>query len=294
MRWQRSPALFLLSQPLFNGVAPITQMSADPRSGGADPPVVPAIQRRYWNAEVLGKVLSSEHLASVVSHARMLTALEHADQPRRRNKQLALDGAWLSAFERRELLREQTGEPPWWLEGDDPDLPILKCEGRLDRQPDWAFRAGFGLHGSDVRLLTLTLFPATMSPPTKGLTPDVVRAIRFESLRAEARKWVNLFPEGDSDDDIAGGMGRPGSRGRSDYFYAEWALRYTRALKAGPGPLERLTRDQNVSRSTIRGYIHEARRRGLLTDARQGKAGGKITVKGLQAVARGRQAKEGD
>jgi hypothetical protein len=74
---------------------------------------------------------------------------------------------------------------------------------------------------------------------------------------------------------------RPGRRGRPDLFYAEWASRYVTALAAGPNPLAALVDlDHGYTEGAIRGYLHEARNRLLLTAAPPGKAGGELTKKG--------------
>jgi hypothetical protein len=72
---------------------------------------------------------------------------------------------------------------------------------------------------------------------------------------------------------------RPGRRGRPDLFYAEWAWRYVRALTNGPKPVASLV-DDLYTAEAIRAYIHEARRRELLTASPRGKAGGELTEKG--------------
>ncbi len=83
---------------------------------------------------------------------------------------------------------------------------------------------------------------------------------------------------------------RPGRKGRSDEFYAVWAVAYVGRLKAGSRrPVKDLAMTppihirghvsdaKKASEDTVRDIIHEARARGFLTAAPEGKAGGELT-----------------
>jgi hypothetical protein len=71
---------------------------------------------------------------------------------------------------------------------------------------------------------------------------------------------------------------RPGRRGRSEAEYAAVAAIYVDHL-ATPAPVEETAKELNYAPSTIRAILHKARRLGLLTEERQGKAGGHLTDK---------------
>jgi hypothetical protein len=72
----------------------------------------------------------------------------------------------------------------------------------------------------------------------------------------------------------------PGRRGRDDSFYAQVAARYVHHLTStDQAPTAALADEMTVSVSSVRGLLYEARRRGLLTDAPPGRAGGQLTDK---------------
>lgn len=88
-------------------------------------------------------------------------------------------------------------------------------------------------------------------------------------------------------------VARPGRRGRGDAFYAEWAARYVDALENGGEPVRHLVHQEtaegrHTTEKSVRGYLYQARRRGLLTAAPKGKAGGELTDKGRAALGGGR------
>ena len=79
---------------------------------------------------------------------------------------------------------------------------------------------------------------------------------------------------------------RPGRAGRPDWPYALWAVRYVGAVSENPlRPVARLTTQfPDHSAGCIRAILSNARRRGLLTAARQGLAGGDLTEKAKQVL----------
>jgi hypothetical protein len=79
---------------------------------------------------------------------------------------------------------------------------------------------------------------------------------------------------------------RPGRRGRDDFEYALWASRYVEALDAGPRPIMRLLEAHpGHSAAMLRAILNKARHRGLLTPSEPGRAGGRLTQKGLDLLA---------
>lgn len=71
---------------------------------------------------------------------------------------------------------------------------------------------------------------------------------------------------------------RPGRAGRGDRDYAEVAEMYVSILATGDlKPVETLAAEMFLSPSQIRNVLYEARRRGLLTKAAPGRAGGRLT-----------------
>jgi hypothetical protein len=194
-----------------------------------------------------------------------------------------INDPWLSDFERKELLREETGELPWWHDESEWGTQLFRTQQRLEDHPEWVLTATFDIGRSDFRLVGIAIDPASLSPPLQGLTIDVIRSIRVTPLYETARGWLTLpetvGPAFDIDKDTFGAVRRTGRRGRDDLFYARWASCYVDEVAKGPAPLARLHRREHLDESTIRGFLQEARRRRLLTKAPQGKAGGKLTEK---------------
>ncbi len=79
---------------------------------------------------------------------------------------------------------------------------------------------------------------------------------------------------------------RPGRRGRPDAFYARLAAQYVELLKTSSTPTKDLAALRDYSASSTRDFLNQARKRGLLTRASEGRAGGELTDKarGLLSV----------
>jgi len=78
---------------------------------------------------------------------------------------------------------------------------------------------------------------------------------------------------------------RPGRRGRDARAYAEVAALYVEKLPAGAKTaVKDLAGELGYSPSQVRNVLYAARRRGLLTPAEPGKAGGRLTGKALDLL----------
>ncbi len=196
----------------------------------------------------------------------------------------------LSDFEKEEILREEAGEPPW------TELPSDGVNGRqgiydtrLESHPDWRLTAVFDIDSVDLPLLELRLRPATLSHSPEGITAEIVRSIHLNPLHTAVRNWVQSPPN-------VGPLARPtrptysekkktGPRGQDDLYFAEWASRYVDELTRTSNPVAALVRQFNyLNESTLRYYLNEARRRGLLTAAPSGRAGGQLTEKARELL----------
>jgi len=197
-----------------------------------------------------------------------------------------INAPYVSDFERRELLRAAQREAPWSRQPSESGERAV-YEGRFPNTPEWAFKAYFDIESeSDGPLMALEIFPATLSPPKEGLTHAVYKSLTFEWLRTDLRSWLGMNPPEVEEAVELGGLAlRPGRAGQNPVFYAEWARRYVDALDATSRPLADLARRWSLSEGAIRGYLHEARRRGLLTEPPPGKAGGRLTVEALKLLA---------
>ncbi len=73
---------------------------------------------------------------------------------------------------------------------------------------------------------------------------------------------------------------------RDDAFYAQQASRYHDALVRHLNPIKAVAKATSYSESQVRNHISEARRRGLLTATKPGRAGGELTPT-AEAILRG-------
>jgi hypothetical protein len=80
---------------------------------------------------------------------------------------------------------------------------------------------------------------------------------------------------------------RPGRAGRSDVEYALVAAAYVDLVATDPTPLATLAKRMYRSESQLRNILYAARRRGLLTEALKGRAGGRLTPKAIALLEGG-------
>ncbi|MDZ7733984.1 MAG: hypothetical protein U5R31_13750 [Acidimicrobiia bacterium] len=137
-----------------------------------------------------------------------------------------------------------------------------------------------------------TLEEFRVRPTGEGLATGSSRLLRqlgFGAVEQTFREWLRA---GFVTDYIGGGWlteQRPGRAGRPDKFYAEWAKRYVDALEESPGsPVKYLVDNADegefLTDKQVRGYLYQARKRGLLTEAPKGRPGGELTDKAKQMV----------
>ena len=87
------------------------------------------------------------------------------------------------------------------------------------------------------------------------------------------REWVSIDPS------------RPGRPGRPDIDYAQMAEMYVRVRhERVPKPTEHLAEQVYLSPSQVRNILGQARKRGLLTPAPRGKAGGELTELAIEIL----------
>lgn len=189
----------------------------------------------------------------------------------------------------------------WGVEG--PTMSERPVKGAVRHRdfPGWVFELELDADGT-VRQLTVTpstvqqgtdegaaVYPGTapaggvtarmlrrvpLGAISEGLRKDVVgRVAQVKSDRVAQAEWVSDFDENR----------RPGRRGRSDRFYAELALAYV-ALLPSAAPVAELAAARHLSTSQMRGLLHEARTRKLLTTPPQGRSGGQLTPKARELL----------
>jgi hypothetical protein len=182
-----------------------------------------------------------------------------------------VDPSDMSPFEVREFLGLEDWESP------DGEHLILHC--RHPKHHLWAVKAVFEVHANDVVLSQLTIFPVGEWSPPGGLTDEVRRSVRLEELRRRAKARLQLQEVASSvgvdPSDFQRNTAR-GRKGRSDLDFALIAAEY---VALGDHAAELLAENKHVSVVTVRGWLWQARKRGLLGLALAGKAGGHITDK---------------
>jgi hypothetical protein len=260
-------------------------MPTDLGSGRTHPLVFPGVNGRNGDQKKVRQLLSGHDLLVVAEHEASVSVPLPLGKSCHKIQRVPRDNDPVT----RDLVgRMMMGQEPWRLVRGRRGWNA-EYMGRLKRHPDWGMKAVFDISVPGGPLVTLHLYPVSPSPPPEGLTAEVIRGIRFEDVRAEARAWLQILPtlmpglDASEFDD----MKRPGRRGQKDLFYARWALRYVGELRNTPNPLPKLASEPPFrTASAIRGFLHEARRRGLLTAAPPGRAGGDLTDKAKALLRR--------
>ena len=174
---------------------------------------------------------------------------------------------------------------------DDPDLRSVASEPST-RQGWSNTESGFRRRSStSTRRATADRTAAVPCHPVASATWSYRRRGEEYALGSAAR-WRSRdlqlpFNTGailDIDRNELGGARRPGRRGRDPVFYAEWAARYVNACRTSETPCQFWPTNMPLGSLTIRGFLGEARRRGLLTTAPAGKLVGELTEKGKRLL----------
>ncbi len=119
----------------------------------------------------------------------------------------------------------------------------------------------------------------------RKITPAAAYDLADQWLR---HPWVNAWL-GSAWGELV--RARPGRRGRDDLYYAEIAARYVAILRRNSAsPTAELTEEteRRTSKHTtiaqVQAMLYRARRRGLLTAAPLGRAGGDLTAKSEEVL----------
>lgn len=162
--------------------------------------------------------------------------------------------------------------------------------------PEYAFRLTYTSAGM---MVGFEMADRRATPSSEGVLPDLpldtedwhpppafvgLRRLRDAPIgdldRAARQQITDTFGRlGDDMLDAFKNPGRPGRRGRDDGFYAALASRYVALLGSGH-PVVDLAKEFGQEPPRVRNWLHEARRRGVLSHPTPGKAGGDLTQKG--------------
>lgn len=130
----------------------------------------------------------------------------------------------------------------------------------------------------------LPLEPEQWLPPPATVGTRRLREVPLGDLdrvarREVAKRWGRLDPEML---DQFEGPARSGRAGRPDEFYVPLVIRYLELVVTSPHPIPDLGKEVNHNAKTVRNWMSEARRRGLLAGSTRGTAGGYATAKCLE------------
>jgi hypothetical protein len=175
----------------------------------------------------------------------------------------------------------------------------------LPDHPEWWVDAELELRDGALIVRSVRLQPygtaarpdgAMIGPtPEGGMTAEVLRSVPLAKLRnmlLEHPRAREMLSATYGSEHVAAleAARRPGRAGRDDVFYAGWAAEYVDAGSSKPNA--KLAERHGLDVATIREFVHEARRRDLLTKGVPGKAGGALTPKAKKLLAQ-QQSKGG-
>ncbi len=188
---------------------------------------------------------------------------------------------------------------------------------------DWYAAGFFGIEDEELVLVELRVFPAEGGRPSDWvqalaegspgigewardagpasqsvtrLSASLIRKATIDGLTDLAKQLVRDAVEAAPEtrlqsggDELVAAARRPrgpGRPGHPDLFYAIWAARQVDKINAGStAPNRDLGREHGDSVASIAQWIHEARRRGLLEQTRQGRIESRLTPKATQILA---------
>ena len=116
--------------------------------------------------------------------------------------------------------------------------------------------------------------------PDAGLSTSLFRKVALDRLvRVGLTKVPSALKSRPWNEWLSTDRSRVGRMGRDDLYYAQWAASYVNLIDQGePHPAIRLADDECLSASQVRSILGEARKRGLLSKAPKGRAGGYLTT----------------
>ena len=164
------------------------------------------------------------------------------------------------------------------------DELVLEIEGH----PGWRIIPDVEVTERGLRLRRLVIEPSgPLEPGDSGITTRMLRDIHtgplITSLRVAASQHEALFG---SAPDLSVGH-RVGRAGRDGLYYARWAGEYADALTRSGNPVAEMAARHHLSASQVRNLVHACRKRGMLTAAPPGRAGGELTARAIELLREG-------
>jgi hypothetical protein len=171
----------------------------------------------------------------------------------------------------------------WWYDEDERRFDRIVLE--LDGYPGWHILPEVDVTEAGLLLRRLVIEPAGPVPPA-GITTRMLRQIHtgdlLAGLRVASRQAVALAGV----PDLAVSH-RAGRRGKDDLYYARWAAEYADALTRSGNPVAELAARNHLSASQVRNLVYACRKRGMLTAAPPGRAGGELTARAIELLQEG-------
>ncbi len=172
------------------------------------------------------------------------------------------------------------------MNGDRPSGPAIwtghaVITFRTKHLAGWIITTRFDWDEGD---LVFTEFGIRSEHPTSmGITTTLMRSLPAAQIEQTCRK---ILVDREGPFSIAAKkwgplqIRRPGRQGRGDLYYAQIASQYVELLGTKvKQPTVIMAERLYVSPTSVRGCLHKARQRGLLTNSPPGKAGGHLTEK---------------
>jgi hypothetical protein len=169
----------------------------------------------------------------------------------------------------------------------------LQVDVRLPRHRNLNATLWFQASGRERRLTGL-IVGVPGSPPS-DISPEITsEALRSLSLRKVQRELDRILEEWAERDAATMRLTegfrasrRPGRRGREDYEYAAVAEVYVKHLRLNSrAPVKETAAELHYSVPAVRALLNKARKRGLLTEPDEGRAGGTLTKKARRELAK--------
>jgi hypothetical protein len=166
----------------------------------------------------------------------------------------------------------------------------------LELDDHWRASCRLALQGGKIVIAEVRVRPRGDELPEGGITARLLRQVRVGDVLADPELALFLKDQparfNFSDELLPrGAVHRPGRGGRDDLFFARVSAKYLDLMGRGSHRpvwdlMDALVRNGGrFTEATVRGFLNEARERGLLTTpARKGQAGGELTDRAEQLL----------